>query len=84
MAALLIAARNAYPFLAPSRPAYGEVLIVEGWMPDAELEQAIRVFDTHDYQLLVTTGGPLLIGSFLSEYSTYAQAHRGELEATGC
>jgi len=83
VAALLIAARNAYPFLAPSRPAYGEVLIVEGWMPDAELEQAIRVFDTHDYELLVTTGGPLLIGSFLSEYSTYAQLTAASLRRLG-
>lgn len=83
VAALMIAARYAYPFLAPSRPAYGQILIVEGWMPDAELEQAIRVFGTHDYQLLVTTGGPLLRGSFLSEYSTYAQLTAASLRRLG-
>ena len=56
--ALFIVAQYIHPFLAPSRPTYGEILVVEGWVPDSVLNQAITLFNAHNYQLIVTTGGP--------------------------
>ena len=72
IAVLLIIARYVHLFLATSRPNYGEILIVEGWMPDSALKQAVLFFNKNNYQLILTTGGPLTKGSYLSKYSTYA------------
>jgi hypothetical protein len=73
IAALVTIARYIHPFLAANRPVYGQILVVEGWVPDTVLEQAIPFFYEHNYQLIITTGGPLAKGSHLSKYSTYAE-----------
>lgn len=65
--------RNIHPFLAINHPVSTDILVVEGWMPDTALEQAAREFTRQDYKLLVTTGGPLPKGFYLSEFSTYAE-----------
>jgi hypothetical protein len=62
-----------YPFLAENRPVRGQVLVVEGWLPDYALVQAMREFDKYKYSLLVTTGGPVEKGFYLSEYKTFAE-----------
>lgn len=81
--ALLIIARYVHPFLGISRPTYGEILVVEGWVTDTVLEQAVSFFNKHDYQLIVTVGGPLIKGSYLSDYSTYAELSAATLIQLG-
>jgi len=83
MAVLLIVARYIHPFLAISRPTYGEVLVVEGWVTDSELKRAVSLFNKYNYQLIVTTGGPLIKGLYLSEYSTYAELAAATLGMLG-
>jgi hypothetical protein len=83
IAALFIIARYIHPFLAVSRPTYGEILVVEGWMPDSTLEQAVTFFNKHDYQLIVPSGGPLIRGSHLSKHSTYAERAAATLSRLG-
>ena len=52
--------RHIYGFLAPNEPAPGaRVLVVEGWMPRAELDQAVKIFRRGKYDRVVTTGGPI-------------------------
>lgn len=71
---LLVAiVRGLYWFLAPTAPTDAEILVVEGWLPDKAIEQAANEFRSHKYRLLVTTGGPLREGSFLSPYKSYAE-----------
>lgn len=62
-----------HPFLAIDKPIDSEVLVVEGWLPDYALEQAVNEFDENNYHLLITTGGPLLKGYHLSHYKTEAE-----------
>jgi hypothetical protein len=56
---------NAPAYLAVTEPARGangngaRVLIVEGWMDDRELDQAVGVFRSGHYERIVTTGGPI-------------------------
>ena len=56
---------NAPTYLAVTEPARGangngaRVLIVEGWMDDRELDQAVGVFRSGHYERIVTTGGPI-------------------------
>jgi hypothetical protein len=45
-----------YPFFAVTKPVNGEVLVVEGWIPDYALEEAVAVFRQGKYTRLVTTG----------------------------
>jgi hypothetical protein len=69
---IVVTGRSLYPFLALTSPVRGEILVVEGWAPDQVLIRALAEFRAHDYRLLVTAGGPLASGFFLSEYKDYA------------
>jgi hypothetical protein len=60
-------------FLAMEKPLPGEVLVVEGWIPDYALREALAEFRSHPYRLLITTGGPLPQGTVFSEYGNYAR-----------
>ena len=62
-----------HPFLAPTKPVGGDILVVEGWLPDYALEEAKERFQQGGYQLLVTTGGEISVGYHLSEYKTWAE-----------
>jgi hypothetical protein len=63
-------------FLSPYKPMQAQILVVEGWLPDYCFEQAKIEFESKHYRLMVTTGGPIEIGGFLSEYGTFAQRSR--------
>ncbi|MBT8127403.1 MAG: YdcF family protein [Gammaproteobacteria bacterium] len=82
-ASFVFLGRHIYPFLATNSPTHGEILVIEGWLPDYALSQAITLLNDHNYQLIVTTGGPLLRGSYLSEYSTYAELTAAALRQLG-
>lgn len=59
-AAILLAGRGLYSFLAPDAPIPGaRLLVVEGWLGPAELDQAIAACRRGEYQQVVTTGGPM-------------------------
>jgi len=62
-----------HPFLAPTKPVGGDILVVEGWLPNYALEKAKEQFQQGGYQLLVTTGGKIGRGFHLSEYKTWAE-----------
>ncbi len=62
-----------HPFLAIDKPIDSNILVVEGWIPDYALKQAIKEFKSNNYSLLITTGGPLLKGYHLSHYKTEAE-----------
>jgi hypothetical protein len=80
---MILAIKLIHPFLAMNRPIYGGLLIVEGWTPDYVLLKAINEFQKNDYQLLITTGGPLKQGFHLSEYQTYAGLAAATLKKLG-
>lgn len=70
---ILLFLRNIHSILAPYDTVGAKVLVVEGSVNDNVLEEAIRIFNQDNYQLLVTTGTPLDYGSYLSEYKNTAQ-----------
>ena len=72
-----------YPFLAPTHPIDGEVLVVEGWLPDYALEKVKDRFQGGNYKLLITTGGNLTLGHHLSKYKTWAELAAATLHAQG-
>ena len=62
-----------HPFLAPTKPVGGDILLVDGWLPDYALDKVKERFQQGSYQLLVTTGGKIGVGYHLSEYKTWAE-----------
>lgn len=48
-----------YEFMAPTRRIPASVLVVEGWLPEYALEEAIEEFRQGGYQTILTTGGRL-------------------------
>ena len=61
-----------HPFLAFSEPIIADALIIEGWADDIVIEGAVAEFNQGQYQLLITSGGPLGKGTYLSEFKSFA------------
>src|SRR5882757_3115964 len=76
-------AARVQPFLAVNHPIDGDVLVVEGWIPDYAMREALHAFRSHPYQLMITTGGPLPVGMVFSSYGTHAQFAATALQGMG-
>ncbi len=72
-----------YRFLAVQDPVHSDILVVEGWVDDNVFEEAVREFKHDGYRVLVTTGGPIEKGSFLSEYKNYAEVGLATVKKLG-
>ncbi len=83
LAAFVIMLSNIEPFLSVSASVDAKVMIAEGWLPDYALYEAFQLFKERHYTLLITTGAPLEIGSFLSDYSTYAHVAAAAFKKMG-
>ena len=68
----VIAIRGAYYFLAPNDPTPGGLLVLEGWVPDYVLKEAVTELRCNHYEAVVVTGEPIDKGAPLSEYQNYA------------
>jgi hypothetical protein len=72
-----------HPFLAPVQLVKAEILLLEGWVSDDVIVGAIAEFNQGNYQLLITTGSPLVKGHFLSEYKNFADLTASTLICLG-
>jgi len=72
-----------HPFLAPTKPIHGDILVVEGWLPDYALKKVKAYFQKGGYKLLVTTGGRIGIPSSVSEHETWAELALSSLNQLG-
>jgi len=72
-----------HQFLAPTKSVKGDVLVVEGWLPDYALLEVKERFEKEEYRLLVTTGGRIGTGYHLSEYKTWASLTAARLKKLG-
>ena len=85
--ALLVLAGGAwamlYPFLARQAPGASDVMVIEGWMKDELLSQAVGWAESNGVKKIYTTGGPIDLGSWLAEWKTYAELSKVRLEKKG-
>jgi len=81
--AIVLVIRTVHPFLAVNHRIETSILVVEGWLPDDAIEEALREFMACDYHMIITTGGPLERGFHLSEYKTHAQLAAATLRQLG-
>ena len=82
-AALLVAGLHVYSFLAPHHPVGARLLVVEGWMPADELEQAVFAYRDGRYAQIVTTGGPIQSEFEQGHGRTFAERARDYLVGYG-
>ncbi|MEI7440233.1 MAG: YdcF family protein, partial [bacterium] len=75
--------KNIYPFLAPINRIESKILVVEGWVNDENMKQAVEEFKSYNYEHIYVTGGPIDTGSFLYEYKTYAHLGTDTLKKLG-
>ena len=70
-------------FLAVDTPLKGQLLVVEGWIPDYALPGAISEFGKNGYKLMIAVGGPIEVGSHLSDFKSYARLMQARLIQLG-
>ena len=75
--------RPASTFLAVNSPISGQVLIVEGWLPDYALLGAVHEFKHGGYKYLITSGGPLADAGPLTRFRTGAEFAAARLQELG-
>ena len=72
-----------HPFLAVSAPIKADALVVEGWMRDDAVKEAIAEFNRGGYKILIATGAPIAKGYYLSQYKNFAELTAATLVTLG-
>ena len=73
-----------YPFLAVTQRENARVLVVEGWVPEYAIRDAVKEFRSGSYDRVFTTGGPVEgTGRYTNDYNTSASVGATRLRADG-
>jgi hypothetical protein len=62
-----------HPYLSINRPNREGILVVEGWLPRYALVEALALFSSGNYNLMITTGGPIEEDTVCSKFGNYAE-----------
>ena len=72
------------PFLAETHRVNCDALVVEGWIHEYAIREAVEEFRRGSYQRVFTTGGPVVgIGHYVNEYQTSASVGADLLKNAG-
>jgi hypothetical protein len=75
---------NSHPFLAVTRRADTNNLVVEGWIQRYALRAAVKEFNSGSYKHIFTTGGPENgSGGYVNDYQTSASVGAESLKKLG-
>lgn len=83
VAFVIFSLSSLHQFLAQNKPVNKGVLMVEGWLPDYAIEEAMKVFRNGPYHQFITIGGPIQRGSYLFRYGNFAELAAATLIALG-
>jgi hypothetical protein len=72
-----------HPFLAKTAIVKTSNLIVEGWVPDYCLKKVDSIYRTGSIKHIFVTGGPIERGSYLLQYTTFANLGALSLKKAG-
>jgi uncharacterized SAM-binding protein YcdF (DUF218 family) len=75
--------KNLYIFLAPENPPHSGLMVVEGWIDDFALDEAVRMYRTGNYSKIVCTGVPVETGSYIQQFKSYPEMTTARLIALG-
>jgi uncharacterized protein len=68
--------RSTYKFLAQNAKPVSKILVVEGWIPESGLKNAINYYREHNYEHMVLTGVPITQWTYSSPFSNMADASK--------
>ncbi|MDD3636747.1 MAG: DUF1684 domain-containing protein [Bacteroidales bacterium] len=71
--------KGTYPFLSKEKAGQSKVLVVEGWLPDNGLKEAMAHYYENNYKAFIITGIPITQWSYSSPFSNMADASAGSL-----
>lgn len=75
---------QAYSFLAVTHRVSANVLVVEGWVNEHAIGEALREFQSNHYQRVFTTGGPVPgHGRYINDFYTSASVGADLLKRAG-
>lgn len=72
-----------HPFLARTNCIKTGNIIVEGWVPDYCLKKVDSIYRTGTIKRIFVTGGPIERGSYLQQYTTFANLGALSLKKAG-
>ncbi len=75
--------KNIHDFLSLNEPVYGQVLVLDGLLADYAIKQAVDEFDNNNYKLIITSGGNIPSGIYVSRYKTMAELTKASLIKLG-
>jgi len=65
--------RTVHPFLAETKRVDTKILVVEGWIEEYAIKDAVAEFKSGRYDQICTTGGPTPgHGGYVNDFNTYA------------
>jgi len=74
---------NLYPFLAPDKPPHEGLMVVEGWIHDFALDEAVLMYRAGNYSKIICTGIPIETGSYIQQYKSYPEMTAARLHRLG-
>lgn len=74
---------NLHPFLALNAPPNEGLFVIEGWLPDYAMDEALEIYRSGTYEKIVTTGTPFETGSILMKWKSYSQMTTARLIEMG-
>jgi hypothetical protein len=83
LALLFLALKTLHPFLAPTDPVPGGLLVAEGWLPDYGLAVVAAEVKKNRYDKIYVTGGPRESGDYLVDHKTFAELGAATLVKMG-
>ena len=75
--------KNIHSFLSLNEPINGQALVLDGLLADYAIEQAAAEFKNNDYKIIITSGGNIPSGTYVSEYKTMAELTKASLIKLG-
>ena len=84
LALAVTALLGVYPFLAITQPVDADALVVEGWVHPYAIRAGAEEFNSHSYQRVFTSGGPVVgKGGYINDYQTSASVGADLLKEAG-
>ena len=80
---LLAFSLNIYSFLAPETQPHTGILVIEGWIGDEPLDEAILIYRAGNYSKISCTGLQIETGSYLQAFKSYSEMTKARLQHLG-
>lgn len=74
---------NIYGFLAPNANPNKGLMVVEGWIHDFALDEAVAMYRTGNYTRIACTGVQIETGSYIQQFKSYPEMTAARLRKLG-